>query len=68
MRDLLFIATVVAFFALGRAPGHGLRADTRAHRRRERRTMSWENAVGLIVSVAVLVYLVYALLFPERLG
>ena len=30
--------------------------------------MSWENAVGLIVSVAVLVYLVYALLFPERLG
>ena len=30
--------------------------------------MSWENAVGLIVSVTVLVYLVYALLFPERLG
>ena len=30
--------------------------------------MSWENAVGLVVSVAVLVYLVYALLFPERLG
>ena len=30
--------------------------------------MSWENADGLIVSVAVLVYLVYALLFPERIG
>ena len=30
--------------------------------------MSWENAVGLVVSVAVLGYLVYALLFPERLG
>jgi K+-transporting ATPase KdpF subunit len=30
--------------------------------------MSWENAVGLIVSVAVLAYLVYALLAPERLG
>jgi K+-transporting ATPase KdpF subunit len=30
--------------------------------------MSWENAVGLIVSVVVLVYLVYALLAPERLG
>ena len=30
--------------------------------------MSWENAVGLIVSVAVLVYLVWALLVPERLG
>jgi K+-transporting ATPase KdpF subunit len=30
--------------------------------------MSWENAVGLIVSVLVLGYLVYALLAPERLG
>jgi K+-transporting ATPase KdpF subunit len=30
--------------------------------------MSWENALGLIVSVVVLVYLVYALLAPERLG
>jgi K+-transporting ATPase KdpF subunit len=30
--------------------------------------MSWENALGLIVSVLVLVYLVYALLAPERLG
>jgi K+-transporting ATPase KdpF subunit len=30
--------------------------------------MSWENALGLIVSVVVLVYLVYALIAPERLG
>ena len=30
--------------------------------------MSWENVVGLVVSVAVFGYLVYALLFPERLG
>jgi K+-transporting ATPase KdpF subunit len=30
--------------------------------------MSWENALGLIVSVLVLVYLVYALIAPERLG
>ncbi|MGH3085129.1 MAG: K(+)-transporting ATPase subunit F [Gaiellaceae bacterium] len=30
--------------------------------------MSWENTVGLIVSVVVLIYLVYALLAPERLG
>jgi K+-transporting ATPase KdpF subunit len=30
--------------------------------------MSWENAVGLIISVVVLVYLAYALLAPERLG
>jgi hypothetical protein len=30
--------------------------------------MSWENAVGLIVSVVVLLSPVYALLAPERLG
>jgi K+-transporting ATPase KdpF subunit len=30
--------------------------------------MSWENALGLIVAVVVLGYLVYALLAPERLG
>ena len=66
MRDLLFIATVVAFFALAVLLITGcariLRAPTK------RRTMSWENAVGLVVSVAVLGYLVYALLFPERIG
>lgn len=30
--------------------------------------MSAENVIGLIVAVALLVYLVYALLAPERLG
>jgi K+-transporting ATPase KdpF subunit len=30
--------------------------------------MSWENALGLAVSLLVLGYLVYALLAPERLG
>ena len=30
--------------------------------------MSWENAVGLIISVIVLGYLLYALLGPERIG
>jgi K+-transporting ATPase KdpF subunit len=30
--------------------------------------MSIENAVGLILAVAVLAYLVYALLAPDRLG
>ena len=30
--------------------------------------MSWENVLGLIVSVAVFGYLVYALLRPERIG
>jgi K+-transporting ATPase KdpF subunit len=30
--------------------------------------MSLENAIGLILSVAALGYLVFALLYPERLG
>ena len=29
--------------------------------------MSYDNAVGLIFSVAVVAYLVYALVFPEKL-
>ena len=30
--------------------------------------MSLDNAVGLVVAVAVLAYLVYALIAPEKLG
>jgi K+-transporting ATPase KdpF subunit len=30
--------------------------------------VSVENAIGLVLAVAMLAYLVYALLFPERLG
>ena len=30
--------------------------------------MSVENAIGLVLAVALLVYLVYALLAPEKLG
>lgn len=30
--------------------------------------MSVENAIGLLLAVALLVYLVYALLAPEKLG
>jgi len=30
--------------------------------------VDWENAVGLVLSIAVLVSLVYALLVPEKLG
>jgi K+-transporting ATPase KdpF subunit len=30
--------------------------------------MSLEDAVGLVLAVAVLAYLVYALLAPEKLG
>jgi K+-transporting ATPase KdpF subunit len=30
--------------------------------------VSWENALGLVVAVLVLGYLVWALLAPERVG
>ena len=30
--------------------------------------MSFEDALGLVLAVAVLAYLVYALLAPEKLG
>ncbi len=30
--------------------------------------MSFEDALGLVLAVAALAYLVYALVFPERLG
>jgi K+-transporting ATPase KdpF subunit len=30
--------------------------------------VSLENGIGLVLAVALLVYLVYALLAPERLG
>jgi K+-transporting ATPase KdpF subunit len=29
--------------------------------------MSYDNAVGLVLSILVAAYLVYALIFPERL-
>ena len=30
--------------------------------------MSFENVLGLVLAVAALAYLVYALIYPERLG
>ena len=64
MRDIVFIAVVVGFFALAALFVRGLRVDLRAGER----LMGWQNAVGLVLSIAVLAYLVYALLAPEKLG
>jgi len=30
--------------------------------------VGWQNTIGLVPSIAVLAYLVYALLAPEKLG
>ena len=44
-------------------------ASTRYRRRRgDTREVSTEDLIGLVLAVAVLAYLVYALLAPEKLG
>jgi K+-transporting ATPase KdpF subunit len=47
-----------------------LRPNRRPHapQRTASGQVSLENAVGLVVAVAVLAYLVYALIAPEKLG
>jgi K+-transporting ATPase KdpF subunit len=43
-------------------------ASTRYRRRRgDKREVSTEDLIGLVLAVAVLAYLVYALLAPEKL-
>ena len=66
MRDLLLILVVIAFFALAALFVRGCHAivgDIARPRADERR-----NAIGLVLAVVVLGYLVFVLLYPERLG
>lgn len=70
MEDVVFVAIVVGFFVVAalfiRAceliVGRALPAEE------ERRRLTVDNAVGLVLAVALLAYLSYALLAPERLG
>ena len=64
MRDIVFIAVVVGFFALAVLFVKACESILE----QERRLVGWQNAVGLVLSIAVLAYLVYALLAPEKLG
>lgn len=78
MSDLIYLAVIVGFFALAfRAPA-GLRAHHRPRHHRRRHPgaargrarggvlVSFDNIVGLVLAVAILGYLVVALVFPER--
>ena len=62
MADFLVVVTVVVFFALCVA----LRVRVRPHHRIGRRRVTGENIAGLVLAVLLCVYLVAALLFPER--
>ncbi len=68
MLDLVYVLLTVAFFALMLWYIARLRA-VRAFQRRTRRgapLMTPESVLGLLVGIAVLVYLLYALLRPEK--
>ena len=86
MADVLFLAILVAFFALMVAfvylcervvgkdepvdtrPRSGVRLRHRIHYRRGGPGMkSYDNLVGLIISIIVTAYLIYALVAPEKL-
>lgn len=69
MDDLVFVAAAVALFAAVRT---SVRAPHRrvlvsARRGGWRASMTVDNVLGLVFAVAVLAYLVAALLFRERM-
>ncbi len=67
MRDAIFLGLVIVFFALATvfvATCERIVGQASAGRR----ALSFEDALGLVLAVAVLAYLVYALLAPEKLG
>ena len=65
MLDVLFIAAVVAFFAV---TGLYVRGCARIVAHSGGRAMTVGDCLLILLVVALLVYLVYALLAPERLG
>ena len=72
MRDVLFPLVLIVFFALASLLVRGcerLIAETGEHRAaaRRRSIVSAGDIIGLALAVAALVYLVWALLYPERL-
>ena len=70
VRDLVFVVLVVGFFALAVlfVRACELVVGEPAPLEEAARAVSVENAIGLVLAVALLAYLVYALLAPERLG
>ena len=59
MADVIFIVVTIAFFAIACWYMHGCDRLSEVF-------MELEYLIGLTVSVIILVYLVYALLWPEK--
>ena len=66
MRDVIFVLVVVAFFAL--AALFVRACEVLVGPTVERGRMSFEDVLGLVLAVLVLGYLLFALIYPERLG
>ena len=78
MADLLFIAITIAFFALaagfvkicdhiiGPDTDHDLAVDDEPATLEEVAPMTADNIIGLVIALLVAVYLVAALVSPER--
>ena len=68
--DLIFFLVFLGFFVLAVlfVRACELVVGARPAVAEDRRAVSIENAIGLVLAVALLAYLLYALLAPERLG
>ncbi len=80
MNDFAFVAIIIAFFVLAaglvriceRIIGPDVRemesaAEDDAMKRGDAGMTRWDNAIGLVLAVLVIAYLLYALIAPEKL-
>ncbi len=69
MRDVVLVLLVVVFFGLAALYVRVVRFPPSVRRRGRGRgaRVSADNLIGVVLAVAIAVYLVIALLFPERL-
>ena len=66
MLDFIYVASTIVFFALMLAFVHGLERLGRDEMPCGRAVMTIDSVIGILVSLALLLYLVYTLLPPER--
>ena len=66
MEDILWVAVTIAFFALSIGYVHFCDRVKWARDEEDKKTMTAESVVMLVVSALTMVYLIYALLRPEK--
>ena len=67
MQDVVLVGVAIGFFVLAALFVRACASIIGEPTRRDGRPVSVDNAIGLVLAVAALGYLVYALLYPERL-